>query len=133
MSDNVSIDYLRKFKNPGEDHKIYIASVRAYLFQIINGLRWIKDKPGHILNIWTDLPEKPVYFELSWEDDVECRIELHDIDYGLTGDLKNLVGLVQLPGLFTRSLARDEAENEEIKNAIQEILGCRRDDRINEK
>lgn len=123
MSDDISIDYLPAFDIPPEDHLLYITSVKTTLFHIINGLRWIKDKPGHILNIWTNLPEHTVYFELSWEDDVECRIELHDIDYGLTGDLKNLVGLVQLPGLFTRSLAREEAEWDEIQNAIQEIMG----------
>lgn len=118
----VKIEYFPDFVVSKSDREAHLEAVREAIPHILTGLKWIREKPEdyrHILQIWLEGAPFPGYLELQWENDVEVTIEFHDLDF----DLSDKMGLVQIEGLYTRTVERDVKEINKIKDAVLDVLG----------
>ena len=120
----VWIDYFPEYVDKSEDHDAYLRGVKGAIPLILDALRFIKDKPlEHIMRIkLTGLEEPPIHVELNWASGVECTVYLHDKNYGLD-PIESCVGLVQIGGLYTKTVKRWLKEIARMKEATLDIMG----------
>lgn len=120
----VTIDYFPDFQDLSEEEKnSYLEHVQEATPIILTTLQWLRDRnPEYFHTVIIQIPSETTadYLSIHYQTDVEAEISLHDYNYG--DDYENEIGLVQVQGLYTRTVERELQLREKMKKGIMEIL-----------